>query len=214
MSVGVPDTGGELFPPVADDLGDGMAEDLRARVKAELEPGERLIWAARSSPPPPPMAAYFVWTAIALFLFMIGTVMIAIAQSRSRWFERDNPTPLGVMMDIVSLPILAGVIAGWISKRSAWLRQANACYAITDRRAISWIPEPGEDGIRVHSLPRGQIRDVTRVERLDGSGSLEFALAQESPDFYLSHHVFKFIPQVRRVEQIVRHNLTAPQKTA
>ena len=33
-----------------DDFDDGLSDDLRARVKGELEPGERLLWAARSDP--------------------------------------------------------------------------------------------------------------------------------------------------------------------
>jgi len=34
-----------------DELVGDLANDLRARVKSELEPGERLLWAARSVPP-------------------------------------------------------------------------------------------------------------------------------------------------------------------
>jgi hypothetical protein len=93
-------------------------------------------------------------------------------------------------------------------------RQANACYAVTDRRAISWVPEPKGDAIRVRTLPRGNIGEVTRVERPDGSGSLEFSLTEGSHYYAFCHYGFRHIPEVRRVEQIIRNTLMTTDRTS
>ena len=37
------------------ELDGGLTDDLAARVKGELEPGERLLWAGRSDPPIEPI---------------------------------------------------------------------------------------------------------------------------------------------------------------
>jgi hypothetical protein len=41
------------------ELEDGLNDDLRSRVKCELEPGERLLWAARCDTSPEPWGAGF-----------------------------------------------------------------------------------------------------------------------------------------------------------
>jgi hypothetical protein len=76
-------------------------------------------------------------------------------------------------------------------------RLVNTCYAITDRRVIMWTPEPRGDAVGVQALGRGQIKSLVRIERPDGSGHLEF----------YGRFKFTYVPEVRRVEQIVRSNL-------
>jgi hypothetical protein len=68
--------------PIAevDDLEGHLDDDLRARVKVELEPGERLLWAGRSDPPSERFGwGYFVFGAIAAFFFLLGSVATADA---------------------------------------------------------------------------------------------------------------------------------------
>ena len=199
----------DLYPPVGDDFVDALGEDLRARVKSELEPGERLLWAGRSFPPAPSVGvAYFVWLAIALILITFGVAAIIYALGEQR-IRPNNETPmsLGFTLSLAGCIIFVCAIGTWISKRAQRRREANVCYAVTDRRAISWIPEAGTDAVRVRSLHRGRIGDVVRIERPDGSGSLEFTLCKDE-NFHWPPTGFQHILEVRRVEQIVRNNLT------
>ena len=197
-----------------DEFGPGLAEDVRARVKAELEPGERLLWAARSSPPPATMGVgYFIAAGFALVFLALGILILGQAMSHSRaQFNRESEMPVGITVTLAGCLIVATAIGIRVSEVLAQGRQARSYYALTDRRAIAWIPEPKGDAIRVRSLPRGQIRSVTRIERPDGSGTLEFILSPGCPDYYFHGTGMVHIPEVRRVEQIVRNFLVTPAK--
>jgi hypothetical protein len=186
-----------------------LGDELRSRVKGELEPGERLLWSSRSVPPPAPIGArYFIFTAIALVLFALGLVAIAhaLGTPRQLFANAESTMPLGLFLCGVGGVMFALTVAvGWNS-RVELHRKANVCYAITDRRAIVWLPEPQPDAVRVISLRRGRIKSVERVERSDGSGNLEFSWPRiHHSSWRLSG--FEHIPEVRRVEQIVRNNL-------
>ena len=52
-----------------------------------------------------------------------------------------------------------------------------------------------------------------RIERPDGSGTLEFTRTLNDFDYYF-HFKFEHIPEVRRVEQIVRNNLMTNEPNA
>jgi len=106
---------------------------------------------------------------------------------------------------------MLGTIAHGIGARLMQRRQAEVCYAVTDRRAIFWNPEPRSDGVRVMSVRRGEIQRVVRVERPDGSGHLEFSPSAHVP-YYPYPNGFQHIPEVRRVEYIVRNNLIRDER--
>jgi hypothetical protein len=123
----------DLSFAATEEFGGDLTEELRARVKRELEPGERLLWAACSLAPP----------------FRIGR----------------------------------GFLKG--------------------------------DAIRVQTVARGQVGNLIRVERPDGSGTLEFAGTRGPVDFdYSNRFQFERVPEVRRVEQIVRNNLVTSERGA
>jgi hypothetical protein len=215
MHRGTSDTDGGFFAATEDDFGDGLAEDLRARVKSELEPGERLLWAARSAPPPEPIAIWFVvLCAIGLMLLALGVGAVGHAVSYAGPVAVNETMPMGLALCGIGFIVILCTIGGRISEVSQRRREGNICYAMTDRRAISWIPETKGDAIRVHSLPWGRIRDVVRVQRPDGSGSLEFGLKNDHHHFVWQTQGLKHIPDVRRVEQIVRNHLTTPEQTS
>ena len=197
-----------------DDFGPSLAEDAHARVKAELEPGERLLWAARSAPPPMPMGmGYFVAAAFALIFLCLGILVLAQAMGGSRArSNRVSEIPVGIGVTFMGCAIVVTAIGIRVSEVLAQGRQARSYYALTDRRAIAWLPEPRGDAIRVRSLPRGQVRSVTRIERPDGSGTLEFILSPGCPDYFFHGTGMVHIPEVRRVEQIVRNFLVTPAK--
>jgi len=194
----------------ADDISDGLADDLRARIKAEIEPGERLLWAARSSPPPVPLDAGTVFSVVAVVLLLAAVVGIFILRADAFGYLRlplKDGLFAGLLASLVGCALAIGKIYAWIKSRAEQRRRANVCYAVTDRRAVFLIPEPKTDAVRVIVLPRGEIADLVRVEHPDGFGTLELStpsFAGRLPWYPLG---FQNIPKVRRVEQIVRTNL-------
>lgn len=210
-----PDTGDGPLPSLGDDLGDGLSEDLRARVKGELEPGERLLWASRSWPLPEPMGlAVFVWSAIAFLLLTVAAALIVHGRHRPRWQQDSDPKVWAICMVLLGGFIVICVIGHLIAKRAERGRQADVYYAVTERRAIIWTPEPKGNAVRVQSLQRGRIGDVVRIQRSDGSGSLEFSMSRNGDDFTWPRHAFQDIAEVRRVEQIVRNYLITTEGPA
>ena len=197
-----------------DDLASDLTDELRARVKSELEPGERLLWTSRAVPSPAPIGAgYWIASAIARGLLFLGLGAIAFALGEPRPFShKDSTMPLGLFLCGGGSILLAVTMGVWWNRRVELRRKANICYAITDRRAIAWLPEPQPDAVRVISLRRGRIKNVERVERSDGSGNLEFSWPRVPyPSWRLSG--FEHIPEVRRVEQIVRNYLMQDERS-
>jgi hypothetical protein len=204
------------FPPaVGDEFESCLDDDRRARFKAELEPGERLLWAGSSNPPPERFGwEYLLFGAIAAFLFLLGTTALADAFGRFGRRPPEQPTVVGGLTFYgFSGAIVIALFANLIKSRARRRAGANVFYAVTDRRTISWVPDVSMGGVRVRSLPRSQIVDVMRVQRSDGSGTLEFVCSAATTRYNYHSNEFKHINEVHRVEQIVRKNLIASEET-
>jgi hypothetical protein len=210
MNHGTPDIADGNFPAIEDDFGDGLREDLRARVKAELEPGERLLWVARSLPPDVATGmGYFIAFGIGLLLVACGVGVLSFSFGRQSVPTSDSIVG-GIVLMLLGCATDVGTIWARVRAGVERIRQANTLYAVTDRRAISWVPEAKDDAVRVHSLGQGRIKDVSRVEKPDGTGTLEFTLTPQTLEYPAHKEEFKYIPEVRRVEQLVRNHLTSP----
>ncbi len=204
------------FPPVVgDDFESRLDDDRRARIKAELEPGERLLWAASSDPPPEGFGwGYLLFGVIAAFLLLLGTTALADAFGRFGRRPPEQSTMVGALAfygftGAIVIALFANLIRSRAQRRAA----ANVFYAVTDRRTISWIPDVAAGGVRVRSLPRSQIVDLMRVERSDGSGTVEFVCSETASRYNFRSNEFKDIADVHRVEQIIRKNLIASKET-
>jgi hypothetical protein len=199
----------ELNGSAGDDLDREMDDDLRAQVKGELEPGERLLWAGRSSPPlVPPGPRFYLGVTIALVLLAIGIISCAHAMGRPQALPDQGSMALGIFCCFVGSLFSLGLIAGLIGGRNALRHMARISYAVTDRRIIFWIPVPHSDNIRIFTMSGASIQNIVRVQRPDGSGDLEFSATVPLVSYqYYNGLGFKHIPEVRRVEQIIRNNL-------
>ncbi len=175
------------------------------------------MWASRSYPPfVRPIAGHFIASAIALLLLIGGVLVITLAWKELRTHDNPNPTmPFGIILCVASGVTMLGTIAHWIGISHEQRRRSGAYYAVTDRRAIVWIPEPKSDAIRVILLPKGQIEGVLRIEPPDGSGTLELSCPNSPVGIPWYPFGFQHIHDVRRVEHIVRENLiTAKEGSA
>jgi hypothetical protein len=140
-------------------------------------------------------------------LLLIGAWGIAFAVAQP-WPRGNNEStmPVGIIFSLVGLGVSAGTVANWYNRGKSRRRQERVWYALTDRRAIIWIPEPDSESVRIVSLPGNQIKSLERVERPDGSGSLEFTWPRVSRVLPWKPSGFEHIAEVRRVEQIVRNH--------
>jgi len=101
---------------------------------------------------------------------------------------------------------LPATISAWNHRRTEIARTGGTLYALTDRRAIIWVPEDRRGTVAVHSFRPGQVGRVHRIERPDGSGDVIFALSRDV-GYPFTPEGFKGIAGVRRVEEQVRRTL-------
>jgi hypothetical protein len=192
---------------------DDLPEDLAGLVKPELQPGECLLWASRARGRPPG----FIPTPIRSSLFAVlslgtsaGAGYLMFGPLRTR-FERVD----GLVTGIGLIAFVAGLIAAFVASCTFldkwWPRGLipGNIYALTDRRAIIWVPVRGSKAVEVHAYTRGSVRSIHRLEYPDGSGSVRFDYPTEE---YLGRPPgFDEIADVRRVEVLARRTLIEPE---
>lgn len=204
------------FPLGSDEVGGDLPDDLRGRIKSELIPGERLLWAARARPRRPRFSfAYLVWYLIATIILGLGGFSLAAFWGAFGYRDEDDAAlKLGFAAGVVGFFVTVVTTCVWASRRAQWARTANTLHALTDRRAIIWTPVMNSDGIEVHTIERGRVEKIHRVEYPDGSGDVILTYPGDSvaynPDFVPERVGFKDIPEVRRVEDLLRKTLFAP----
>lgn len=183
-----------------------LSDDLRGRVKVEIEPGERLLWAARAThAKSPPFGCAASGTAV---------VIVATLTALALWTIDFTGRPsnglqfvLGLVSLFLTLLVLPGAVSAWNHRRTEIARVVGTLYALTDRRAIIWVPQDRKGTVAVHSFRRGQVSRVHRIERPDGSGDVFFSLAEGAGQPWSTPEGFKGIPEVRRVEDLTRRVL-------
>ena len=191
--------------------GEALPEWLVARLRAELRPGETLVWTGR---PIPAVAARGAWIfsivggvmliPMVVMAVVFGGIFLAVALlAKSACFLLFLLPFFGVLMIIVGIVALMPFLA----RRQA----GNTVYALTDRRAIIW--QKGPFAFHVRSFAREQLQEFQRSERPDGTGDLIF---EQVPwrDGHGHQQVrcvgFTSIARVRDVEELIRATLLAP----
>ena len=199
-----------------------LPPDLRGRVKAELVPGESLIWAGRGSRSLPALTdSYrgYEHHPAALAIFAVGSLSLSVVILALLMgvFGFDAAGPGGPderlvakigcgFLAIVGVLTMFGAIWKWIERRRRRRTEDGRLYALTDRRVISWEPNWQATGIGVYSDPLGSIRKIHRVEYPDGLGDVCFSSDRpdlDNPGILLSSG-FHRIDEPRRVEQFVK----------
>jgi hypothetical protein len=188
---------------------EALPEGLIEFVKPELQPGERLLWAAIQQPRPtrtgrPPWTSSYY--AVVLIGLSLALFFVAFGPLRQHFLFAEGFIVLaGMVFAIVG--IIAGLIAvgSWIERWAIGGRTYRKMYAVTDRRAVIWIPQSDSGAVEVHTMARGTIAMVNRLEYPDGSGDVNFLLvAGLSPS---GPNRFEGVSEVRRVEDLARRTL-------
>jgi hypothetical protein len=188
-----------------------LPEDLIHLVKPELQPGERLLWAAAARPRPPflgkrPWSASFV--AMACLILSIGLFLGLIGPTRHLLLFAESFVNLVVVISAV-VGLVAGIIAIaiWINRQSCRGRPSTNTYALTDRRAILWVPRQFLGAMEVHTVARGTVKAIHRLEYPDGSGDVKFDYPGEE---YYGPGGLHGVADVRLVEDLARRTLIDP----
>jgi hypothetical protein len=190
-----------------------LTPELEARVKAELQPDERLVWVGQPRPDLFVRAAFFlvpfglVFGGFALFWIVGSAAMMGGFGANQGFPGFLNFFPLcGVPFLLVGLAMVLSPI--WLRRRAR-----QTVYALTSKRAIIW--EPGLVGsVTVRNYSAAGLGRMTRTERADGSGDLvfeEFVTTSTNSEGYrtstTNRRGFLGIDNVRKVEELIRLTL-------
>lgn len=210
---------GDLDHDLHGDFEGDFSESHLARIKAELELGERLLWASRPYPKmeTPRFGLYLAPTVAVIFL---AAACLAFANA---WGYLGRPATDGSSFLGGCLFSTFGCLIGWFVVAGLWfqrnerIRMDDTLFAVTDRRALVWSPVGRSGSFHVLSVVLGRLTGVSRLEHPDGTGDLLFGSENGYCDFgedcVRRPISFQHVPNVRQVERIVRQNLLNPDTT-
>jgi hypothetical protein len=197
----------------SDEIAGDLADDLRGRVKSELDPDERLLWVGRATHAKSPSLG----CVIAGAAVVVGAGLVAVVgllPSLSAWINDGSPQTFGVVAALIGFLTLLATLFAWSNRLRVLAQNAVTLYALTDRRAIIWMPAWSRKGAMVvQSVVRGGIAGVDRIEYADGSGDVRFRLKgiEIVDGIPVNPAVFRGIADVRRVEELARRTLFVTQ---
>jgi hypothetical protein len=200
---------------------DSLPPKVAARVEAELQPGEKLVWLGQPSPWRGFVASlfvagiglFFVGFALVWFLLTGGLALLTGAAAGNQPEAGALPAAFLGCFSLCALPFV--LVGALLLGAPLWSRYAakRTCYAITDRRAILW--EPRAFGAwQVRSYGPGSLRELSRVERADGWGDLildEYQTRDSDGGRHITRRGFFGIPNVHEVERLLRQTLIEPR---
>jgi hypothetical protein len=195
-----------------------LPPEAQSRIAGELQPGEKLIWAAQ---PIPALYARSGWGLAIFGIFFGGFALFWIAMAGGMmWFSNDGPPGGGSgigkafsCFPLFGLPFLA--IGVGMLTAPIWMRRnaARTVYGLTDRRAILCQGKTF-GGVEVRSFGPPDLTHMTRVERANGTGDLIFreviSTSYDSEGDRRTNRTrigFIAIERVRDVENLVRTQL-------
>lgn len=192
-------------------------EGLLELVKPELEPDERLLWAARANPRSNrnlnPHQLAFLWAAAFGILSVVFlTDFFGVFGTRIQPVV-ELVASVGALSGVTAFVIIIINILAWFINRNEPARWADQRYALTDRRAILWRRNPKSGGDEVFQLTPDKIRDIHRVEFPDGRGDVVFRLIGAHLEYPNSYQgvayptSFQGVADVRLVEGMARRVL-------
>ncbi|OJW13675.1 MAG: hypothetical protein BGO49_29545 [Planctomycetales bacterium 71-10] len=183
-------------------------DDLAADLKADLWPGESLLWSERPALPRMrrirPIPLLFVAALTGLSGVSLAGMLGVL--------HRESIPPEAVLIGFGLAPlVLGGLIAVDVARRSCgWAARrwalARTVYAMTDQRVIIGRYD-ATDGLRSYSLIPGMIADTSPFEYADGTGDLVFEGVESSARRAVG---FFGIRRVRSVDRLLHETLIDP----
>jgi hypothetical protein len=185
----------------------GLPVHLQQRLRAELRPGESLVWAGQPNPDVYMQSGYRLWFFFAPWTLICLALISAALDFRLPRF--DSPSSFFPL--IVGVPfLLAGF--GFLSSPLRLRRKARSIvYAITYQRAISI---EGAKPSAVKSYLPCNVRNVELNEHADGSGDLILVTEhyRDSEGDHRTTHGFFSIDNVRYVAKLFESVICTNQR--
>ncbi len=184
-----------------------LADEIKGRVKSELEPGERLLWAAPVYLRPDRFSTGFERALILALILLVPSLVSWAKILENPLREIGGLLFFGLLAGVVEFFLVLGILVNRVNHRAQRGRLSRTLYALTDRRAIVWTPEPSSEAVKVMTFPRGRVSGVHRREFPDGSGDVLFRATGDNAEFgaeFWSFTGFLGVADVRRVEEQVR----------
>ncbi len=196
-----------------------LNDDGRSRIKSELKPGERLLWASGSFPeselkPNDELGCLPILSVVALVSWALGIGAGFLKQERPQEWLYCVIAAAFIIGIAASVIAIAGFVSIRRSRKVDHRRSRLALQAITDRRVIVWKPDFGGTRVTVVSFSLAEIQRVWRVER-DGQGfEVGFSLrgpSREEDQYTTLEEFQRFnlmerIPDGQRVEDLLRNS--------
>jgi hypothetical protein len=188
-----------------------LNHEMHSVVQPDVEPGEQILWVGQPNPARMAVKSIggflfgIVWTGftVTFLMFWMGD------RGSSKWpggiwgFE-------GLAFSLLMAPFLIIGLAMLASPLYSYLQGLRTFYAVTNKRIL--IVETGKSR-KVQSYGQGDIGNLERTERPDGSGDLAFAkqhYKDSDGDQRTRDIKFVGIAQVRSVENIIREVFKKP----
>ncbi len=175
--------------------------ESRGIIEPELEEGEQLLWLGAPSPKRMLIPSIFIFGFGVVWTSSIGAI-IAVAHSLEGPMQALGPGRF--LGDLCFVPF---VLIGFVMLFSPILLYRKArrtAYGITPNRVLVVVNGRSR---KVRTYGPGEIGDIERTERPDGSGDLTFARRsyRDSDGDQRSQAIeFVGIPEVRSVERLLR----------
>jgi hypothetical protein len=175
-----------------------LPQDLQQRLRAELRPGEMVIWSGQPDPGRFMKSGFKLW-----FFFVPWTAFAIFWIGGASGFHMPTFDSGWSFFPLFGLPFLLIGLGGMSSP--FWLRRraGSMVYAITNERVIAI---EGSRTIIVTSYSAAEITDVERTEHRDGTGDLVLRRERykdSEGDMATRKHGLFSIPEVRRVAGLV-----------
>jgi hypothetical protein len=196
--IGVGQVTGEAF-------WDDLAGDLRARLRAELGPGERLLWVGRGRtrplPPIPVFPAFFA-------AFLCGTSGFALTVLFGiygfRPMDRQMLFLLCLAPAALGAVVALGMVTAWARYRYWQWRIERSFYAVTEGRALIGRVGPAAGDVEFVSWTAEAFDGTLCIEHGDGTGAVYFLYDNEVVE---PRWGFEGIREPCRVDAMIREVL-------
>ncbi len=168
-----PDDGDDVWP---DELGGELDLEQYARLKAELDPDEAVLWAERAALPAPPTVAAFPAFFTAVLCGLSGFAPdVAL---RDLWTARAEPASNVVLCRVgaaaLGSVIVLGMLGRWARFRQLRFRLARTFYALTDGRALIATESAWDEPFAFWSVTSEMFDDTLCIEQPAGPGDVFF----------------------------------------
>jgi hypothetical protein len=187
---------------------DALPLSLRRRVEAELQPGERILWAGMPSPVRALLPSLFLfvfgvgWSSLTFTWEYIAVRSMLIGRPAGE--EANMPSGMGVMFALFGIPFVLVGVALLSAPFFVALQAMMTTHVVTDRRLLTVTGGPWK---QVETRDPGALTFLNRRDHRNGRGTLRlgFGTTRDSDgDARSVETAWAGIPDVRQAEEAVR----------